>query len=104
MQFRDEDEVIIDIYQVYKYTHFEMLKMALLILSIGAAGFSLIEFSDDVGYLSVFDFSGLVMVGLAGLIFVLAIVKPTLFKITTIEYTKISLTNEREYKEFIDLK
>ena len=114
--FRDEDEILVDIIRIEKVKkEYGYKAMALIVILMGG-GIVLSMFTNDEEALvdalftvdsevdSIFNNLGLGMV-ITGFIFmVFCIVKPTWLKIGEVEYEKTTITTEREYKEFKELK
>lgn len=116
MKFRDDDEVVIDIIRIEKVKkeyEYKAIALIVILLAGGIAMTMVTEEPDSVvrtlytvssGLDSVLDNIGVGM-ALIGLIFmVFCIVRPTWLKIGEVEYEKTSLSTERDYKEFKDLK
>ncbi len=112
----DEDEILVDIIRIEKVKkEYGYKAMALIVILMGG-GIVLSMFTNSTEALvdalftvdsevdSIFNNLGLGMV-ITGFIFmVFCIVKPTWLKIGEVEYEKTTITTEREYKEFKELK
>ncbi len=114
--FRDEDEILVDIIRIEKVKkEYGYKALALIVLLMGSGiTISLITGTEDAvveklftvssGIDSILNNIGVGMVVIGFIFMVFCIVRPTWLKIGEVEYEKTTITTERDYKEFKELK
>ncbi len=114
--FRDEDEILVDIIRIEKVKKeygYKALALNVLLMG-GGITISLITGDEDTVVETLFtvnsvidsilDNIGVGMVVIGFIFMVFCIVRPTWLKIGEVEYEKTTITTERDYKEFKELK
>lgn len=102
MKYRDEDEVIIDIWKEESIKKEYSIKFWLLVVALFSLGFMAMYFSEDeAGINSILDYVGVTTVLGSIVLAFIGFMKPSILKIADIEYHKTSITTEWDYKDFI---
>lgn len=102
MKYRDEDEIVVDIWKVETIKEEYSKKFWMLPFLLFVAGVTAMYLSEDKsGFDSVLDYVGVISLFSGVVLGIIGGLKPSILKIAKIEYHKTSITTEWDYKDFI---